>query len=371
MKVVHIFTSLGYGGIETMLVNIANEQNKLGASVAIIIINDLVAEELISRLSPEINVVQLNRSIGSKSLLFVKQLNCSLTELNPDVIHLHNSSLYDLLSKKWRNSISCSVCSTLHAMPTGVVGVACRWGRFFQNFVLHQGGNVMNSNRVKKVFSISKSVANALSMQYGISSEVIYNGIQTKLFFQRQRVSAGNEFKIVQVSRLVHEKKGQDLLIDAVRILKDRNINISVTFIGDGESRLMLENMAENYGIQDNIKFLGTQSQDYITKHLCKYDLFVQPSRYEGFGLTVAEAMAACVPVLVSSGQGPSEVTEGAKYGWVFENGNTESLVNEIEYIINHYETCLEKSEIAKKHVEEKYDVSVTASKYLKAYSYL
>ena len=81
--------------------------------------------------------------------------------------------------------------------------------------------------------------------------------------------------------------------------------------------------------------------------------------------------MAACVPVLVSSGQGPSEVTEGNKYGWVFENGNIESLVNEIEYIINHYEACLEKCEIANKHVEDMFDISITAKKYINAYSYL
>ena len=40
MKVTHIFWSLGFGGIETMLVNIANEQAKAGAEVSIIIIND-------------------------------------------------------------------------------------------------------------------------------------------------------------------------------------------------------------------------------------------------------------------------------------------------------------------------------------------
>ena len=54
--------------------------------------------------------------------------------------------------------------------------------------------------------------------------------------------------------------------------------------------------------------FLVKQTQDYVAAHLTDYDLFVQPSRWEGFGLTVAEAMAAGVPVLVSEGQGPAEV---------------------------------------------------------------
>ena len=68
--------------------------------------------------------------------------------------------------------------------------------------------------------------------------------------------------------------------------------------------RLTAELHAETY-----VRFLGKQTQDYVAAHLTDYDLFVQPSRWEGFGLTVAEAMAAGVPVLVSEGQGPAEVT--------------------------------------------------------------
>ena len=59
--------------------------------------------------------------------------------------------------------------------------------------------------------------------------------------------------------------------------------------------------------------------QPYIVEHMADYDLLVQPSRWEGFGLTVAEAMAAKVLVSVSEGQGPAEVTCGYFYGWIFD----------------------------------------------------
>ena len=54
MNVVHIFWGLGFGGIETMLVNIANAQVKSGAKVSIIIINDLCEESLLQLLYPEV-----------------------------------------------------------------------------------------------------------------------------------------------------------------------------------------------------------------------------------------------------------------------------------------------------------------------------
>lgn len=171
--------------------------------------------------------------------------------------------------------------------------------------------------------------------------------------------------KLLQISRLDHKKKGQDLLIKAAAILKP---GVDVTFIGDGESVDYLKKLTSDLGLDNSVHFLGKQSQEYISSHLKDYDLFVQPSRREGFGLTVAEAMAAKVPVLVSSGQGPAEVTENDKYGWLFKNGDAEDLANQISYIFAHYDEALSKVDQAKEHVCRQYDVTVTAKRYLELY---
>ena len=126
--------------------------------------------------------------------------------------------------------------------------------------------------------------------------------------------------------------------------------------------------MARQLSVEQNVHFLGKRPQTYICDHLCDYDLFVQASRWEGFGLTVAEAMSANVPVLVSSGQGPAEVTCGSKFGWLFENGNAEDLAIQIDYIRNHYNEALNKAKAALSYVCNIYDVSVTAKKYLESY---
>ena len=113
---------------------------------------------------------------------------------------------------------------------------------------------------------------------------------------------------------------------------------------------------------------MGAQSQDYIEKHLHEYDLFVQPSRREGFGLTVAEAMAAGVPVLVSSDQGPAEVIENGKYGWVFSNDDAKDLAEKIAFLSSHKEETLYKAMSAQEYVDKEYNVRTTALRYLKAY---
>ena len=173
---------------------------------------------------------------------------------------------------------------------------------------------------------------------------------------------------MIQVSRLDHEKKGQDLLIDAASQLKG---TIDVTFIGDGNSMGFLKQSVETQGVDDFVHFLGKQDQSFIAKNLHKYDLFVQASRWEGFGLTVAEAMAAKVPVLVSEGQGPAEVTCGEKYGWLFRNGDSSELAKQIRHIMLNRTDALSKADAACRYVLETYDVSVTARKYLDNYPYV
>ena len=371
MKIIHVLYSLGYGGVETMLVNIANEQTRYNEDISILVINDVVVRELIDKLSPKIHLFFVNRKIGKKSLSFIKKIGQCLDSFKPDVIHLHDGSLYDYIPKRWRENKTCRVCSTLHAMPQGTCGMPWRFVRIVGNVVFHHGDLALNTNRVKQVYAISNSVKSALKAEYGVESILIHNGIYTDVFKQRELKKYKEELRIVQVGRLLHEKKGQDLLIEAIDKLIKKGFKCRLDFIGDGESMGYLKDMVDEMRLNDIINFLGAKSQDYISMHLCDYDLFVQPSRYEGFGLTVAEAMAAKVPVLVSSGQGPEEVTRGDLYGWVFQNGEIVSLTESIEQIYSNYELCLEKVESARNYVCNSFDVRETANRYIKEYQKL
>lgn len=362
MKVTHIFWSLGFGGIETMLVNIANEQAEAGAEVSIIIINDWLEKSLVEGLSRYVNLVCLNRKLHSHSLSFIRQLNCALDRLHPDVVHLHSSGLIRLLRKKY----SRVACSTLHALPIGSV----RRGRLmnlvpFAHMTLYKSSNVVNIDEVPQVFAISSSVQQALRDEYGVESTVVCNGIVTSRFAARPGRMPDEQLRIVMVSRLEHDKKGQDLLIRAVAALQGM---VTVDFIGIGSSMEYLKQLTVELHAEEYIRFLGKQTQDYVAAHLADYDLFVQPSRWEGFGLTVAEAMASVVPVLVSEGQGPAEVTQGDRYGWLFANGDAEDLRRKIVFIREHYGEAIMKAGKAKDYVRSTYDVSVTARSYLREY---
>lgn len=363
MKVTHIFWNLRFGGIETMLINIANIQTKLGIQVSIIIINNLYEETLIQALDKKVSLYIIGRKTGSIDFRFIAKTNKILNEIKPDIIHLHRSDIASILAKQYLKK----TCVTLHALPKGEIKpqniLKQLWNKISRNPKPYS--NVTYINHIPYIFSISNSVKEELKKQYNIESTVIYNGIDTKRFNIKESVTHNTPLRIVMVSRLEHDKKGQDLLIKAAAQFKGK---ISVDFIGTGSSLEYLKQLVYELHCESFIKFLGKQDQYYIITHLGDYDLFVQPSRWEGFGLTVAEALAAQIPVIASAGQGPAEVICGNKYGWIFENGNVNDLTNKIEYIFNHYHEAIEKAKLAKEYVYKNFDIHTTANAYLNAY---
>ena len=214
MKVTHIFWSLGFGGIETMLVNIANAQAEAGSEVSVLIINELYEQSLVNSLDKRVNLVFLNRKKGAITPWFIVRLNRILKRSKPDVIHLHRSDLYHFV---WGKKLKSNVCITLHALPKGLVrreGVMhIVWRKIKKRSVLYS--NVVDMDRIPHVFTISEVVQKTLYDNYGVESTVVCNGIVTSCFVSRPKTMPKGQLRVVMVSRLEHDKKGQDLLIRA------------------------------------------------------------------------------------------------------------------------------------------------------------
>lgn len=343
MKICHVLWGLTYGGIETMVVNIANEQSVLGHEVHIFIINDKVEPSLVGLINEKVYFHNLHRRVGSKNPIPLIRLNLSILAIAPNAVHVHEASINNYLIPAIRK----------HSLTT-----------HHNDHVDHLAPFL---NKRVRIISISGKVSRHIKESTGFETDVVLNGIDTSRYKVKENFYDGSvAFKIVQVGRLLAEEKGQDLLIDAVGILRDRGIAVQVDLIGGGASDDALANLIKSKGLEDRIHVLGAKSQDYIAEHLRDYDLLVQPSRKEGFGLTVAEAMAAHVPVLVSDVEALMEVIDGGKCGDSFACGDSQSLADAIEGIIQNYN--LDKVDCAVKRVMDFYDVKVTAANYISKY---
>jgi glycosyltransferase involved in cell wall biosynthesis len=128
-----------------------------------------------------------------------------------------------------------------------------------------------------------------------------------------------------------------------------------------------LKELVSQLGLENDVVFEGFKDRQWVFEHLRDYDLFLQPSDYEGFGLTVAEACAAKLPVLVSDVEGPLEVIDGGRLGMVFRHGDADDLANKLyQFIRDGYEIPI--VEEAYQNTLEHYSIAKTTQRYIKEY---
>lgn len=340
MKIAHVVWGMKTGGIETMLVNIINEHVKT-EDVYLYIVNDFVEEDIVANISPKCTIYRLKRRPGSKNPISILRLNLWLMCHDPDIIHVHSNGLSKLIL--FKNNIVRTI-HDINNMP----------GEY---------------SRMKALYAISNAVKD-FTINQGFPDVIeVDNGIRVQdVIKKHDRNQQNGIYKLVQLGRLYSPHKGQDLLVKALGILINKGVtNFKMHFLGDGPSLEDLRKLSDELGLSDYIVFEGRKTQKEIYQQLCGYDVFVQPSRSEGFGLTVAEAVAAKLPVLVSNLPGPMEIIDNGLLGMFFETENIEDLATKLEIILNGgYDYSL--VEKAYKRVVELYDVSVTAKKYIDEY---
>ena len=135
------------------------------------------------------------------------------------------------------------------------------------------------------------------------------------------------KFTIVSVGRL-NTQKGYDRLIGAVKRLNEEGKELALWLVGGGEEEKALRELAAG---DENIFFFGSQPNPY--PYMKQADLYVCSSRYEGFNLTVAEALILGLPVLSTNCTGPTEILEDGKYGKIVENSE-EGIYNGIKELL-------------------------------------
>lgn len=343
MQVVHLIFSFNVGGSESMLVDILNSQAKY-SNVYLIIINNKVNPALISLINKRDNVFLLNREEGSLNILPIVRLNLLLFKLNPSILHCHNHNIIPLLLPVFRSR---SIL-TLHSLDIPI----------------------KHLHKYKKVFAISKAVANDIESRSNLKVKTIYNGINVNAIHFRNKIPRVDScLKVVCVGRLIHTIKGQDLILKAFSMINN-DCSVILDFIGGGLSEQFLRDLSQDYDLKIKVNFLGERPRDYIYQNLQNYDLLIQPSISEGFGLTIVEAMVAGVLTLVSDLPGPMEIIDNGKYGYFFKCGDSVDLSKMLQFIILNYSSSQveEKQLNARKFALSQFDIEKTAKGYFDNY---
>lgn len=359
MKIMYLLFSFTVGGAEKLVADICNEMVKSNY-VYLYIVNKSYSTELLNNLDDRVHKILYNRiPKAHDKLKVVHDLDRFIIDNKINVIHCNSLDAPKLLVFKPILFRHCIVVHTIH--DVGQYKSLSKTDKLFRNVICY------------KFIAISESVKTDI-IKNGASpdkTEVVYNAINVKKF-SRIKKQSHNGIVIGNVARFMPEKKGQDILIEAVKQLVSDYPEIRCLFAGAPDKKHVdqfdaYKKKVQSEGLENNIEFLGNVED--IPSFLSNIDIFVLPSRYEGFGISLIEAMCAGIPCIASDLDGPSEIIGNDERGLLFKSGSVTDLVSKLRYVIENFQKISDEQQANVEYVKANFDIAVMCKKLARIYS--
>ncbi|RTZ16805.1 glycosyltransferase family 1 protein [Vibrio aquaticus] len=224
------------------------------------------------------------------------------------------------------------------------------------------------------IITVSHHVAESL-LQDGYPIEqlsTIHNGIDVEALSAQKTVNVKKELEIdddafvfATVGSLI-KRKGVDRILTALRHLVLEYPNVRLVVIGDGPEKHELELQAECLHLADRVHFVGEQKN--VLGWLKGCDGFVSGARSEAFGLVVAEAALAKLPIVAPFEGGIPEFIQHGKTGVIYPNHNVAPLEKAMRIVVANPTACNKMAQRAHQHILTHHSVEQAGQKILGVY---
>jgi glycosyltransferase involved in cell wall biosynthesis len=249
--------------------------------------------------------------------------------LRPHLARAQSRIPFDLIHA--HAALPCGEAAARLSQALGIPFVVTAHG--LDAFSVQQAGPLFRNSCRSASFRVYKEASSVVCISHAVSRQIlaempltrtvtIHNGVDADLF------SFGEETPpptILSVGNLI-PIKGHALLVRALARILQSNPNCSLEIIGDGPELPHLSALADNLGIESNVRFLGAQSREAVASAMKRCTVFALPSRYEGLGCVYLEAMACAKPAIGCRGQGIEEIIEHGKNGLLVQPDDADEL---------------------------------------------
>jgi len=220
-----------------------------------------------------------------------------------------------------------------------------------------------NIKRAKQVIAISESIKNEVLHYYHLPEErvnVIYNGVNTTDFTPENRSKYFNEIRdrhniskeeiVLVFAGNPFVRKGLKYTIESLPHLKTKNYKLLIIG-GDDPNKQPYVEIIHDLGLDDKVIWLGITPE--IKKYFAASDIFVLPTRYEPFGIVIAEAMASGLPVVTSKLAGAAELINDGNDGLhIIDPTDSVEIAEKLNYLIQSDNVRKEMGRKARKKAE-------------------
>lgn len=180
--------------------------------------------------------------------------------------------------------------------------------------------------------------------------------------------TARSPSEILFVGRLAREK-GADILLRAMPRILALQPEATLTLIGDGPEKVSLRETAASLDLAGRVRFAGALPNAVLPEHYRRAALLVLPSRREGFGLTLVEALGCGCPVAASDLPAPRALLEDGRAGRLFRAEDPDALARAVLELLADPAAAAAMAVRGRAAVVERYDWGVIARRYGQALS--
>jgi len=222
----------------------------------------------------------------------------------------------------------------------------------------------------KRLLCCSDYIREATIRDFGLNrreTATVYNACDIERFNGQLRVRSPEGPThigplIGMVARL-ERHKDQATLIRAVSLVRDQGVATHLWLIGEGSQRLQLEALIQSLQLDEQVQLLGSRRD--IPELLAQLDLFVFAAKPdEGFGIALAEAMAAGIPIVATDVGACHEVLDGGRCGLLVEPVNPEALAEGIRRVLGDPQGAQQRAKAARQRALQAFSVPGMAQAY-------
>ena len=238
--------------------------------------------------------------------------------------------------------------------------------------------------RTDSFIAISSEIRRML-INLGVEPEKIYsipNGIETEKFYPvlkadkiklRKKLLLPRDKTILIFTGRLAVSKGVLLLADVFETLIRKYADIHLLLVGSGlnsfdDCEFELRKFIEKNKIESYVSFTGIVNN--VNEYLMASDVFIFPSKYEGFGLSIIEALACGLPVIASNVGIAGELIDNYRNGITVNPGKKEELQNATEWILENKNLWEKIGENARESIM-KFGIEEISGKYQEMFTYL
>lgn len=278
-----------------------------------------------------------------------------------DVVHIvHNSSFYAMLPEIKQEFPQLKVISTVFNTIADHFNNSVKFAGYIDAFTT-------DNSKVLKAYDQQEELKD-------IEKILIPNGIDCTKFdlcsydrsVERKTVGIANDDLAVYFIGRLSPEKNPDVFVEAAKKVLAKFANVKFFIIGDGPMRKNIEKSVKEFN-NKCLNYLGYQTD--IPRYLSTADVFVLPSKAEGFPLSNIEAMSMGVCVIASDVGGVSDAVRDGENGFLMQPNSSDELASKIEHVLKQKNILNDISRNARKSVEENFSIEILAEKYKNLYN--